>query len=92
VSKTVKSGRDLNNRLQELKKKFSFIKQIRIKGLMSGLELDIESMPVFKKCLEKKLIVNSTHGNVIRIMPALNIEPRNLARGMDIFEKVLGEF
>ncbi|MFA7677008.1 MAG: aspartate aminotransferase family protein [Candidatus Omnitrophota bacterium] len=92
VSKTVKSGRDLNKRLQELKKKFSFIKQIRIKGLMSGLELDIESMPVFKKCLEKKLIVNSTHGNVIRIMPALNIEPRNLARGMDIFEKVLGEF
>ncbi|MDD3296788.1 MAG: aspartate aminotransferase family protein [Candidatus Omnitrophica bacterium] len=92
ILKTVKSGKYLNERLQALKSKFSFIKQIRIKGLMAGIELDIESLPVFKKCLEKKLIVNSTHGNVIRIMPALNIEQNNLTQGIDIFEEALKRF
>jgi predicted acetylornithine/succinylornithine family transaminase len=75
-------------RLQEFKKRFSFIKEVRGKGLMLGIELTIDSFPVFLRCLTKRLIVNSTHKNVLRIMPALNVKKEELARGLVILEDV----
>jgi len=82
-------GKYLTGRLLELKNKFSFVKDVRGKGLMIGVELAIDSYPIFLKCLEAGLIVNSTHKNVLRIMPALNVTRKELDQGLKIIEKVL---
>lgn len=81
-------GKYFLDKLYGFKKKFSFIKDVRGLGLMLGMELDIESMPIFFKCLDKGLIINATHGNVLRIMPALNVEKNQINKGLKIIEEV----
>lgn len=85
-------GKYLLKRLCALKKKFSFIKEARGVGLMAGLELKIDSYPIFLKCLEKKLLINSTHKKVLRIMPALNVTRLELDKGLKILEEVLNDY
>ena len=81
-------GKYLKERLNMFKKKFSFIKEVRGIGLMVGLELKIDSYPIFLKCLQEKLIINSTHKKVLRIMPALNVTKPELDKGLRILEEV----
>ena len=84
-------GSYLLKRLYDLKSKFSFIKDARGIGLMTGLELDIDSYPIFLECLKKKLVINSTHKKVLRIMPALNVTKLELDKGLKILEEVLSK-
>jgi len=84
-------GSYLHRRLREFKNKFSFVKESRGMGLMAGLDLQIDSYPVFLECLKRKLIVNSTHKTVLRVMPALNITKQELDKGLGVLEEVLSK-
>ena len=79
----------LTGKLLRLKKKFPCIKVVRGIGLMVGIELDRDAYPIFLECLEKGLIINSTHGNVLRIMPSLTVSKDDLSKGINILEEVL---
>lgn len=82
------AGAYLAGRLESLKKEFPQIKEIRACGLMVGIELRCPSYPVFEAALKNKLIVNSTHENVLRIMPALNVTKKELDAGINILKGV----
>lgn len=84
-----KLGKYLLNKLIKLKDRFEFIKEVRGVGLMTGIELSIDSFPVFLKALEAGLVINSTHQTVLRIMPALNVKKEELDKGLKILEEVL---
>lgn len=88
LSKVKVNGDYLYKRFLALKKKYSFIKKVRGKGLMLGMELSVGAGPLFLKCLKKKLIVNATHGNVLRVLPALNVTRAELDKGLEILESV----
>lgn len=73
------------------------IKQVRGKGLFLGIDLDVDSKDawfdsakqVVDKCLEQKLLINATQNNILRLAPALIIEPAQLDEGLDILEAVI---
>jgi acetylornithine aminotransferase len=48
-----------------------FVKDIRGKGLMVGVELSQPCTELVKKALDKKLLINVTTDSVIRLLPAL---------------------
>ncbi|MCW8930954.1 MAG: aspartate aminotransferase family protein [Gammaproteobacteria bacterium] len=48
-----------------------FVKDIRGKGLMIGIELAQPCTELVKKALDKKLLINVTADSVIRLLPAL---------------------
>jgi len=48
-----------------------FVKDIRGKGLMVGIELAQPCTELVKKALDKKLLINVTADSVIRLLPAL---------------------
>lgn len=75
--------------LMALKKEFSFIVDVRGIGLMLGIELDREGAPVVGECLQQGLIINCTHGHVLRIMPALNVTPKQVDKAIGILRNVL---
>ncbi|MCP4653325.1 MAG: aspartate aminotransferase family protein [Candidatus Omnitrophica bacterium] len=91
LKNTIKMGVYLTRKLYELKSKFSFIKEIRGMGLMVGIELKVKSAPIFQKALARGLIVNSTHLNVLRIMPALNVNKSEIDSGLKILEEIFKE-
>jgi len=92
INNAKEKGSYLLKRLYGLKNKFSFIKEARGIGLMAGLELEIDAYPIFLECLKKKLLINSTHKKVLRIMPALNVTKSELDKGLKILEEVLNKF
>jgi len=67
-------------RLEELKRKYSFIKDVRGKGLMIGLELDREGKNVVTDCLKKGFLINCTDETVLRFIPPLIVTPKEIDR------------
>ncbi|UCC94958.1 MAG: aspartate aminotransferase family protein [Candidatus Omnitrophota bacterium] len=80
------------NQLERIKKQCHIIKEIRGMGLMVGIELACDSYPLFLECLKRQLIMNSTHQNVLRIMPALNVTREELDEGLHILKEVVDVF
>jgi acetylornithine/succinyldiaminopimelate/putrescine aminotransferase len=75
--------------LSELKNRFSFAKNIRGKGLILGLELDIEGAKIVDACMEEGLLINCTASKVLRFVPPLTITQKEIDRGLGILDKVL---
>jgi predicted acetylornithine/succinylornithine family transaminase len=78
-------------RFESLRERCPLIKEVRIKGAMIGLELTIEGTPIVEKCLNRRLLINCTHGTVIRLLPALTLTDEQLDEGCEILEGVLTE-
>ena len=84
-----KMGAYLKARLNKMRDKFSFIKEVRGEGLMLGMELECKTFPIFEAIFARGVIVNSTHDTVLRIMPALNVTRNELDYGLQAIEEVL---
>ncbi len=84
-------GNYLYNKCVYLKDKYSFISKIKGKGLMLGLELTIQGEPIFQKCLDKRLLINCTQGNILRFLPALNITKQLIDKAINILDEVFSE-
>jgi acetylornithine/succinyldiaminopimelate/putrescine aminotransferase len=65
------------------------ISDIRISGAMIGLELTVDASGVVGKCLEQRLLINATHGTVVRLLPALNISDEQIDEGCAILGDAL---
>ena len=75
--------------LADIKAKFSAIKEIRGEGLIVGLALD-ESLPVgnvVAAARAEKLMVLSAKGNVLRMLPPLNISAAEVDEAMAKLDK-----
>ena len=87
IMKNVKAqGPYLMGKLEELKSKYDIIKEVRGLGLMIGVELTIDGTVIFKECFSRGLIINCTQGNVLRIMPALNVTRRQINKAIHILD------
>lgn len=62
------------SKLQDLDKKYDFIKDVRGSGLLIGVELDFEGGDIVGKMFEKGFLINCTAGNVLRFAPPLIIK------------------
>jgi predicted acetylornithine/succinylornithine family transaminase len=76
-------------RFESLKARCPLIQQIRVKGVMIGVELSCDGTPIVDQCIARQLLINCTHGNVIRLLPALNLSDEQLHAGCDILDAVL---
>ncbi|MGH7873167.1 MAG: acetylornithine transaminase [Candidatus Binatia bacterium] len=85
----VQMGKYFVKGFEGLKKRFSFIREIRGKGLIIGVELDIEGSKIADGCMEAGLLMNCTAYKVLRFVPPLTIKKNEIDRGLDILEKVL---
>ncbi|NQS89042.1 aspartate aminotransferase family protein [Patescibacteria group bacterium] len=93
VERAEKKGRYFQGKLQNLKKRFSFIQEIRGKGLMLGMELNIkEGKRIVEECREKGLLINLTVGKVLRFIPPLIVENSDIDEAVDILENVFKNF
>ncbi|MBI5178258.1 MAG: acetylornithine transaminase [Nitrospinae bacterium] len=99
VIETIKKKKILQNvravgafakkRLEKLKKEIPAIKDVRVVGLMVGIELDRPGADIVAAAREKGLIINCTNERVIRFVPALNITQKEMDKGITILRDVL---
>ena len=82
-------GELFRRRFAALAEECDVIREVRVCGVMVGLELAIDGTPVVKECLSKKLLVNCTHVTVIRLLPAMNLTEEQAEEGCEILEGVI---
>ncbi len=87
VENARENGQYLMARLSELK--YSYIKEVRGKGLMVGMELEFPGGPIVEACLQEGLIVNCTVEKVLRFLPPLIVTKQDIDRAIEILNKVL---
>jgi len=88
ITNCKRMGEYLFSRLEELKKKYDLIKEVRGMGLMLGIELNIEGKPIVEECFKKGLLINCTQEKILRFLPALNITKKQIDKAIEILDTV----
>jgi acetylornithine/N-succinyldiaminopimelate aminotransferase len=83
-------GDYVRDKFKGLQARFPGIEEVRGLGLMWGMQLSRDGLPVVTACRERGLLVNCTQGNVIRLLPPLIVEQAELDQGMEILGQALG--
>jgi predicted acetylornithine/succinylornithine family transaminase len=89
LERAVHVGETFRRRFEALKGKIPHVQEVRVKGAMIGVQLATDGAPVVAECLKRRLLMNATHGTVIRLLPALNITDAQMDEGCSILEEVL---
>ncbi len=71
-------------RLTAFQKSCELVEDVRVQGMMIGIELSVEGAPVVQTCLENNLLINCTQGNVIRLLPAMTLTIEQAEEGCDL--------
>ncbi|MGQ9914884.1 MAG: aspartate aminotransferase family protein [Thermogutta sp.] len=79
-------------RLRDLAQRCSIVREVRGVGLMIGVELVADGTPVVNECLRRGLLINCTHGTVIRLLPAMTMTDDQVYEGCDILCRVIEEY
>lgn len=82
-------GEVFRKRFQKLAQETAVVKEVRVAGVMIGIEFKVDGAPVVKACLEKGLLVNCTQGSVIRLLPAMNLSEEQAEEGCDTLVSVI---
>ena len=77
------------SRFAELASQCSIVQDVRVLGLMIGIELAADGADVVNKCIDRKLLINCTQGNVIRLLPAMNLTDEQADEGCAILVDVI---
>ncbi len=85
-------GKYLTEQLGKLKKEFSFIQEVRGKGLMVGMELTIPGKEIVNQCLESGLIINCTQEKVLRFLPPLIINKSDVDEALKVLKNCLRNY
>jgi acetylornithine/N-succinyldiaminopimelate aminotransferase len=89
-AKVKKMGQYFVDGLEKLKAKFSFITEIRGRGLLLALGLnDNIAEELVLACLKEGLLVNPVKPNALRFIPPLIITEKDIDEALIILEKVL---
>ncbi|MFO0912218.1 MAG: aspartate aminotransferase family protein [Pirellulales bacterium] len=76
-------------RLQALQQACPLVKEVRVLGMMIGLELEIPGTPLVQSAMERGLLINCTQDVVLRLLPAMNVTAEQVDEGCDILADVL---
>jgi len=80
------TGKYFLDKLNILQEKYNFIKEVRGLGFIIGIELNIDGKEIVKRCLQRGLIINCTQNKVLRFLPPLIINKKDVDAAISILE------
>jgi len=84
-----KTGAYFLSQLKKLQQKHAVINEVRGKGLMLAVKLNIDAAGIVGECLKQGLLVNSTGGQVMRFVPPLIITEQDIDQTVAVLDSVL---
>jgi acetylornithine aminotransferase/acetylornithine/N-succinyldiaminopimelate aminotransferase len=84
-----KVGEYFLSQLKKLQQKYGIITEVRGRGLMLALKLDIEAADIVNECLQQGLLINSTGGKTLRFVPPLIITTHDVDRATEVLDRVM---
>jgi predicted acetylornithine/succinylornithine family transaminase len=83
------TGNYFRMKLEELQRHFSFIREVRGRGLMVGVDLDIPGKQIVLDAMHDGLLINCTHDTVLRFLPPYIVTEKEIDRAVRILKKAL---
>ena len=83
-------GELFRSRFEQLRQQCDLVREVRVRGVMIGIELaDRRGRRSSRPAWSGKLLINCTHGTVIRLLPAMTLTEEQAHAGCDILADVL---
>ena len=87
-----KVGAYLQHELQQIvQKRGSVGKEVRGRGFIQGIELDVPARPIVDAGLAEGVLFNSTQDTVVRFLPPFLLEEKHVDKGVRVLKKLLGK-
>ncbi|ABK61708.1 aspartate aminotransferase family protein [Clostridium novyi] len=91
IDEIPKKSNYLIQKLSLLKDNYKIIEEIRGKGLLLGIKVNINCNKIVDSCFNKKLLVISANDNVIRLLPPLNVSKDDIDLAINTLSLVFEE-
>lgn len=75
-------------KLENLRSKYAFVKEVRVRGLMIGLELTIPGKQFVTDAIANGLLINCTHETVLRFLPPYTISEKEIDQAIRILDRL----
>jgi len=92
LARATEVGERFRSHFKTLKATCPLVTDIRILGTMIGVELAVEGAAIVQKALERGLLINCTHGNVLRLLPAVTISDEQIDDGCALLAELLTSY
>jgi predicted acetylornithine/succinylornithine family transaminase len=92
VSRASLMGELIRKSLTAMAAEFPSVKEVRGRGLMIGLVLDKPAAPLVDLLTEMGLLTLATAGNVVRMLPPLNVKQDEVNEALDILHDALEQW
>jgi len=91
LENVAKVGGYLQQQLQGLVEKYAATREVRGRGLIQGLVLDIPARPLVEQGLAEGVLFNVTQDTVLRFLPPFLLQEKHVDKGIRVLKKLLGE-
>jgi predicted acetylornithine/succinylornithine family transaminase len=84
-----KVGAYLQQELKTIVEKSAAAKEVRGRGFMQGINLEIPARPIVDEALGEGVLFNSTQDTVVRFLPPYLLEEKHVDKGIRVLKKLL---
>ena len=91
MEQAVETGKWIKQALDALAVKYSQIKEIRQYGLMIGITVNRDASYYVQEALKKKVLVNATSGDVVRLLPPLTASREEVQQCINCLDEIFSE-
>ncbi len=84
-------GNYLKEQLKLIVDRYAAAQEVRGRGLIQGLQLDIPARPLVEEALAEGVLFNSTQDSVLRFLPPFLLQEKHVDKGMRVLKKLLGK-
>lgn len=91
LEKCRETGKYFRAKLGELKDRYSFIKDVRGIGLITGVELDIPGAPIVTECIKNGFLINCSQEKILRFVPPLIISKDEVDQLINCLNNIFGK-
>jgi acetylornithine/N-succinyldiaminopimelate aminotransferase len=83
-------GAYLRQALNDLVGKRAAAKEVRGRGFIQGIQLEVPARPIVDAALAEGVLFNSTQDTVVRFLPPFLLEEKHVDKGVRVLKKLLG--
>ena len=91
LENVTKVGDYLQQQLQGLVEKYAATREVRGRGFIQGLVLDVPARPLVEQSLAEGVLLNATQDTVLRFLPPFLLEEKHVDKGIRVLKKLLGK-
>ncbi len=84
-----KVGAYLQQELKTIVEKSAAAKEVRGRGFIQGINLEIPARPIVDAALAERVLFNSTQDTVVRFLPPFLLEEKHVDKGIRVLKKLL---